>query len=378
MKQAIALLFALFTTLACQKAPAQSANTQASAALSAKPAAAATAPQATTPAAPQPAPAGAAQTPPAPAPGQAPGADPASAVKPVPAQLPDVVARVNGEAINKSELERAVKSVEARAGGAVPADQRDRLYRGVLDELVAMHLLLQESKSRNIAIADADIDARLTQVKSQFPSEAEFEKALSSRGMTVAQLRQEARDQAAIQKLVEAEVAPKVKVAEGEAKTFYDQNPKEFQQPEGYRASHILLRVENTATPAQKAEAKAKGDDLLKQLKGGADFADLAKANSQDGSAANGGDLGTFGKGQMVPAFEQAVAALKPGEISGVVETPFGYHIIKLVEVQPARTVPFAEVSQKITQFLQMRGQQEQAVVYVQTLKAKGKVEILI
>src|SRR4029077_12192443 len=102
------------------------------------------------------------------------------------------------------------------------------------------------------------------------------------------------------------------------------------------------------ADEAAKKKARADAEAVLKQVKGGGDFAALAKQYSQDpGSAANGGDLNFFPKGQMVPAFETAAFALKPGETSGLVETPFGFHIIKLAERRPARTVPLQEVSQK-------------------------------
>ena len=146
-------------------------------------------------------------------------------------------------------------------------------------------------------------------------------------------------------------------------------------QPEAMRASHILLKAD---TPETKAVAKTKADDLLTQIKGGADFAALAKQHSNDGSAPNGGDLGFFPRGQMVKAFEEAAFALKPGEVSPIVETEFGYHIIKGAEHRDARTVPLAEVSDRIAQALRQQKQQALAQEYVQSLKTKGKVEILM
>ena len=146
-------------------------------------------------------------------------------------------------------------------------------------------------------------------------------------------------------------------------------------QPEAMRASHILLKAD---TPEAKAAAKTKAGDLLTQIKGGADFAALAKQHSNDGSAPNGGDLGFFPRGQMVKPFEEAAFALKAGEISPIVETEFGYHIIKGAEHRDARTVPLAEVSDRIAQALRQQKQQALAQEYVQSLKTKGKVEILM
>jgi peptidyl-prolyl cis-trans isomerase C len=349
----------------CQKAPAQSA-TPAAAPAQAPGASGQQPPVATTGQAPQ----AAAQTP---------GAPPAApAVKPVPVQLPDVLARVNGETVTRAEFERAIKNVEARAGRQVPAEQRDQVYRGVLDQLVTFHMLEQEVKARNVSVTDQEVDARLEQVKKQFPSEDEFKKAMASRGMTIDELKKETRAELGVSKMVEQAVKPLIKIDESQVKDFYDKNPAQFQQPEGFRASHILIRVDANATDAQKKEARAQIEAIQKQLQGGADFATVAKEKSQDGSAANGGDLNVFRKGQMVEPFQKAVEALKVGETSGIVETQFGYHIIKLTDKQAARTVPLAEVSTRIGQFLTMRAQQEKANEFVQGLKAKSKIEILI
>jgi peptidyl-prolyl cis-trans isomerase C len=305
-------------------------------------------------------------------------ATPPIPVKPVPAQLPDVVARVNGADITRKDFERAVSMVEAQAKRQVPADQRDRVYRDVLDQLVMMRVLEQEATARKIAVTDKDIDDQIAELKKRFPDEAAFTKELSARGMSVADLRGEARSNIAISRMMDAEVTPKAKVDERDVKAFYDQNPNEFKQPESFRASHILIRVEPNATEAQKKEARVRIEGLLAELKGGADFAALAKAHSQDGSAPSGGDLNFFQRGQMVEPFQKAVDGLKVGEISGVVETQFGYHVVKLTDKRPARTVPLAEASPRIGQFLLRRAQQEKANEFMQSLRAKGKVAILI
>ena len=135
-----------------------------------------------------------------------------------------------------------------------------------------------------------------------------------------------------IDKMMEAELATTTVATEAEAKDFYDKNPDKFKQGEGVRASHILVMANESADEATKKKARAKIDAVLKRVSAGEDFAVLAKENSEDGSKDQGGDLGFFTKGQMVPAFDEAAFALKPGEISDVVTTQFGYHIIKVVE----------------------------------------------
>jgi peptidyl-prolyl cis-trans isomerase C len=312
--------------------------------------------------------------------GQAPGGATAAApaVKPVPAELPEVLARVNGEEIHKEEFERALEGVIARAGQPVPPERRDEIYRSILDQLVAVHVLEQESRAKKIEVPEGEIEMHLGEVRKQFQSEEEFKQALASRHTTVEALKAEARREMAVAKLVEAEVGPQINVQEQDVKAFYDGNPERFQQPEGVRASHILLRVEPGASDTQKQAAKDKASGLLKELQGGADFAALAKQHSQDGSGPNGGDLSFFVRGQMVPPFEQAAFALQPGQVSDVVETEFGYHIIKVTERRAARTIPLSEAAPRIAQFLVMQQQQEKTEELISRLRAKSKIEILI
>jgi len=135
---------------------------------------------------------------------------PPEPAKPVPAQLPDVLARVNGEAITKTDFEDAVRTAEQQAGTPVPPDQRDRVYRQILDQMIGYKLLIQESKARKVDIPDADVEARIISLKQQFPTEDAFKQALDQRHMTVEQIKADARQNLAISKLVESEIASKV------------------------------------------------------------------------------------------------------------------------------------------------------------------------
>jgi len=323
---------------------------------------------------------------PAPAPAPAQGTPPPAAalqqppaVKAVPAQLPEVVARVNGEAINAAELENAIKGLEGRAGGPVPADQRDRVYRGVLDDMIGYKLLVQEAKTRKIAVPDAEVEAQIAQIRSQFPNQQQFEQALAAQKTTLEAVRNDARSEMSVEKLVEGEIAAKVAVKPEAVTDFYQKNQDKFQQGPRVRASHILITVPQGADAAAKQQAKTKAEGILKDLKAGKDFAAAAKENSQDpGSAVNGGDLGFFEQGQMVPPFEQAAFALKPGEMSELVESQFGYHIIKVAEKQGQRVVPLDEAKGQIEQYLGQQNRQAETQAFVNALKAKAKIEILI
>lgn len=302
----------------------------------------------------------------------------ATDVKPVPETLPEVLARVNGEDVTRKEFEDYVQNMEGRAGGPVPPDQRDRVYRGVLDRIVGYKLLVQEADAQKVLVADADVEARLGEVKKQFPSEALFMQTLIERKMTLDELKADARKDIAIAKLIEAAVAPKVAVQAGDAENFYTQNPDQFQQEERVRASHILIAVPQDADPGAKAKAKARAEQVMKDATSGKDFTALARQHSEDSSAANGGDLGFFERGRMVGPFNDAAFSLKPGTISGLVETEFGYHIIKVAEKQPARTVPLEEVRPQVERYLEERNREAETEAFVKGLRAKAKVEILI
>ena len=309
------------------------------------------------------------------APGPPPAATPP---KPVPATLPAVIARVNGEDVKKEEFDRIIHTMEARAGQPIPADRRDEILRGAIDQLVVYTLLSQESRSRGIKIVDAEIEAKMAQLRAQFPTQEAFDKALKERGMTVESLRKDARVDLSVTKLMETETGALPGPSDLEAKAFFDKNPDRFKQDESVRASHILVRVDEKADPAARKKARAEIDAVLKQVKAGGDFAKLAQEHSQDGSASQGGDLNYFTKGQMVAEFDKVAFGLKPGQVSDVVTTPFGNHIIKVVDHKPGRAVPFEESSLQIKQFLGEQKKQQHSEAFIEGLKKKSKIEVLI
>ena len=307
-----------------------------------------------------------------------PGA-PTEPIKPVPEKLPEVIARVNGESVTRKEIEDWIHNLEQRAGGPVPAEQRDRIFRGGIDQLVGYKLLLQEAEARKINVADAEVNAKIDEVKKQFPSEDLFMQTLIERKLSIDQMKADAKRDIAISRLIDTEIASRIALKPTQVEDFYRNNPDRFKEPERVRASHILIRFPDGADAAAKAQARTKAQQVLKDVKAGKDFAALAREHSQDpGSAVNGGDLGFFPQGQMVGPFNDAAFSLKPGTTSGLVETEFGYHIIRVAEKQPARTVPLEEVRPRVEQYLQNQNRETETDAFVKSLRAKGKVEILI
>jgi peptidyl-prolyl cis-trans isomerase C len=299
---------------------------------------------------------------------------PAAPVPAAPLQGP--VARVNGTAIDALELRRA-KKVLLR-GQSVPVEQQAALDKQALEQLVSAELLYQAASKQEIKDLDKQIDAKVAQGKARFKSEEEFKKAIKDVEMDEKDLREYTRRDLLISRYIETTFVPKVVVSEAEMRTFYDSNQDKFKKDETVKASHILIGVDNKASVDDRKKAREKAEMLRKELAGGADFATLAKGNSTCPSSQQGGDLGFFSKGQMVPEFEKAALALKPGEISDVVETQFGYHIIKLTEKKPAMVTEFKEVKAKIEEFLKGQKINEAVQKFLADAKKTATIEMLL
>ncbi len=286
------------------------------------------------------------------------------------------IARVNGTAIDAIELRRA-KKVLLR-GQSVPAEQQAALDKQAIEQLVSAELLYQASAKLDLKDLDKEIDAKLAQGKARFKDEQDFKKAIQDLEMDEKDLREYTRRDLLISRFVETTFASKAAVTETEIRAFYDKNSEKFKKDETVKASHILIGVDAKATDEEKKKAREKTESLRKELAGGADFAALAKANSTCPSSQQGGDLGFFGKGQMVPSFEKAAFSLKPGDISDVVETQFGYHIIKLTEKKPAATTDYKDVKVKIEEFLKGQKVNEAIQKYLEETKKTAKIDILL
>jgi peptidyl-prolyl cis-trans isomerase C len=294
-------------------------------------------------------------------------------LKPVPVQLPDVLARVNGEPVKKADFDRFIKNMELN-GGPIPPFRRDEVYRGALDQLVTLSVLSQEAKARNLNASDAEVDSSVNQMRAQ-AGEERFQQALAARNLTIEQLRSDTGVELRVNKLVQAEISKIPGPSDAEVKEFFDKNPEKFEQ---VRASHILVAVPQQADDATVQKARAKAENLLKQARSGKDFADLARKNSDDGSKTKGGDLDYFARGTMVPQFSEAAFAMKPGEISDIVQTQFGFHIIKVTDRRAPKPEMLAQVGGQIRDYLFQQKKDEHARQFIDELKKKAKIEVLI
>ena len=288
------------------------------------------------------------------------------------------VAVVNGTVIKQAEFDSEMSRVLERLQrtGRIPNDlERSQIKKQVLENLIARELLYQESQKKGIKVDQKEIEEQITALKGRFPSEVEFKNALSTANLTEADLRFQFERDVAIRKLLDDQIGGKSTVSEKESRAYYDSNLASFKKSEQVRASHILIKVDPGADEAKKAEARTKIESLQAKLKNGEDFGALAKESSEGPSGPKGGDLGFFGRGQMVKPFEEVAFSMKPGQVSGMVETRFGYHLIMVTERTPESTLSYEEVKDRLEQYLKQQKVQEEIAAYVETLKSNAKIE---
>jgi peptidyl-prolyl cis-trans isomerase C len=311
----------------------------------------------------------------------APAAAPAAETPLTPEQIPAVVARIDGKDVTREDLlARAAEARGALAERGYPAPAPTRsFYRKVLDDIVGNRLLFLDLVAQGQAAAAADVDKRLAEIRGQFASPEEFKQALAQRSFDEVRLRRDLEEGLTVQKWVQEKVIPAIAVSDADVQKFYEDHGDQMQEPESVGASHLLVAVARDATAEQKAAGRKRAEELRARLVAGEDFAAVAREASQDpGSAPRGGDLGRVYRGQTVPEFESAAFALAPGALSDVVETQYGFHVIKVADKKPAGKLELVQVKDRIVQSLKQRALETKVRDTVQALGDKAKVEILI
>jgi peptidyl-prolyl cis-trans isomerase C len=318
-----------------------------------------------------------------------PAAVPEAAVKPIEPAATEkqtdsnaVAVTVNGSVITEGQLGLRIKpQLERLSGQQMPAQfveqYKKQLRKNALDSIIIEHLLDEKIKENNITVTEEEVNKHLEEMAVQQKLTMDDLKALiEASGQTLEVVKKQIQKGLGYQKLMDKLWAGQISVTEDDAKKYYDEHPDMFTVQEQIRASHILIKPDASETDPNKAKAtaKAKAEDLLGQTRKGADIAELAKTNSACPSAAKGGDLGWFQRGQMVKSFEDAAFALKVGQTSDVVETQYGYHIIKVTDHKDAGTTPFEEVKDNVIKSLTQKKQGEFITKYVSSLKAESKI----
>ena len=306
-----------------------------------------------------------------------PAAPPAAAVNP-----DEAVAKVNDKTITRRQLDEVMVNdmrMLQQRGTQLTPDQMLGYQRQVLGKLVDQELLVQTAAKTKVPDVDKKVEEQVAQIKASFPDPKMFEEQLKKVGRSEERLRADVRQMVTVQAFIEAEFASKVKIGDDQIKAFYDEHPDYFEKPAQIRASHILVSVPPDATEEAKKAKRAAIDKARERVTTGKeDFAKVAAEMSDCPSKQKGGDLDFFGKGQMVAEFDKAAFALKPGEISDVVTTQFGYHVIKQTGAQAAEKRPLDAMKESIEKFLKKQQVDKQLGQFIEAQRKTAKVETLL
>lgn len=284
-------------------------------------------------------------------------------------EKPKVAIRINGKEILLTEVNSLIVKDLQRAnarGKKITPKIEKKIRKRWIDRVISRELFLQKARAENVTVSDSEIDNNLTGIEKQ------------SIPMTPQKLRQLVKANLMVKKIIEVHVLSKVVVTDQEVRSIYEGRKDKFKQPERARARHILIRMTASDSKKKKEKIRKKAKKVLAIVKTGKiPFSELAKKLSEGPSATNGGDLGYFKRGQMVPAFDKVVFSMKVGEISDLVLTKFGYHIIKLEDKKKAHIISLDEAKKDIRQNL-MRLKSSQAIAaWARELRKKAAIEIL-
>ncbi|HOR97751.1 MAG TPA: peptidylprolyl isomerase [Kiritimatiellia bacterium] len=288
--------------------------------------------------------------------------------------------KVNGQRISEEaiqfELERLVRfhAEHGMAEDQVRA-QLPALVDKAIDQAIGAKLLLDEASRLDIPVREEDVEAQIARIIEQVGGEDAFRKALTGQNTTEQVFRDQIRRGCRVEKLVEQAVAGVAEPTEEDIRRHFDEHKEEYAPGERVLAQHILISPDGD-TQTSKNEARAKIEAIRERIQAGKSFSDEAAAHSMCPSGKDGGSLGWFSRGMMVPEFDSAAFSMNVGEVSDVIETQFGYHIIFKTDHEAAGEADFDQVREKIRDFLRHARRGEAMAAYVNELKSKAKIEV--
>lgn len=289
------------------------------------------------------------------------------------------VATVNGVAIQAEDYTRELNAALGRLQRQLPPEQlaqmQPRIREQVIEQLIARQLLIQEANRIQLQTTPEEIEEARARLESSLPPGISLEQILAQRNVSEEQFKREFGDEVRITKLIENATSNQLQVADEEVTAFYEQNLERFKQPETATARHILIAVQDET---DKETKRAEAESVRTRLVGGEDFATVAREVTDDPGSRETGGLYTFPRGQMVPAFEEASFTQAIDEIGPLVETQFGYHIIKVEKREPARDVPLDEVRSNVVAFLRSRKAPEVVQGYLETLRTNAQINVIL
>lgn len=292
----------------------------------------------------------------------------------------DVVISVNEKEITHGEIMQGVQMNMMQISQRVPPQQlaqmAGQMYRNVADTLVANLLLTQAAETSGLAVSDEDLAKEVASIAANAPEGTSLKDVLAQNKIDFDEWKDDLRKQMLVRKLVEEKTADIPEATAAEIATFYETNADEFKVPETVTASHILLAFTPEDTDETKAQKKEEIEKIRADILAGGDFAAIAAEKSDCPSKARGGDLGTFARGQMVPEFEEAAFTQETGTVGEVVETQFGYHLIKTTAHEPAHIRSLSEVKDQVKNYLTGTAKRDALLAYIDALKSNADIKM--
>jgi peptidyl-prolyl cis-trans isomerase SurA len=293
----------------------------------------------------------------------------------------EIIARVNNRIITRSDYEKEQTQLKEEAQQQDPTHADQVVAEGqkdVLRGLIDRELLLEKGKDLDIT-AESDLVKRLDEMRKQMKLDTmeDLQKAAEAQGVSFEDFKENMRTEIITQQVIQREVGSRINPSKEEEQEFYEAHKSELSHPEQVRLSEILISTEQAGDDEQKIEAaKAKADDLLKQIKAGAKFEDVAKKESQGPSAAQGGDLGYFERGKLAKQLEDVTFNMKKGDVSDVIRTKQGFVILKVMEHESAGIPPFSEVEGRVQEAVYMQKLQPALREYLKKLREEAYIDI--
>lgn len=296
---------------------------------------------------------------------------------------PGNAVRVNGVDISYQRYIGVYQELERSKGISIGArgDQLGiltRLRKEAMDILIEQELVRQEAEKQGVEVTDAEVHAAYDELRKPFDDDRAFALRLETEGFTVENYRVFLRHMLRAKKYLDGIRSRVANVSDEELESYYHRNERRLTLPEQVRVRHILLSWKPLGKPDDRVALREMLEEIRQNALAGEDFADLAREYSEDSTRVNGGDVGFFHRGEMVPAFEAMAFSLQPGEISDIIETPFGVHFLKLEERKPERLLPLGQVRDQLREYIAEEKMEDAVKAEKEKLRERSKVEVLI
>lgn len=295
------------------------------------------------------------------------------------ASIAPVVATINGYPITAEDFSWAfnrIQRVLAAQGTPVNDETVQSVRQMTLQGLMKNELLFLEGEALGIKVESQAVEQEVAQLKQQFPDEKSYQLTLDELQVSEGTIRRAIIRGISMREQLVKVFVPEVRLADGASRQYYLEHPEQFLQPELVRASQILIAVAPDAAENDRQSAREKIEKLQQRLQQGEDFATVAKSESQCPSAKNGGDLGYFRKGQLIAEMEMAAFALKPGQVSEIVASEFGFHLIRVTDHKKEQILSFEQVEKELEKRLILQQAQSNAASFVEQRLASAEVKI--